>query len=69
MWPIPLTPLTAAVRTLKVPNVSSSSQDLALEAWCFMRAAFLIAYFLRRCFRASTLRCSLSPSFLPRFPP
>ena len=40
MWPIPLTPLTAAVRTLNVPNVSSSSRDLALAALCFLRADF-----------------------------
>ena len=32
MYPIPLTPLTAAVRTLNVRNVSSSSRDLALVA-------------------------------------
>ena len=38
MWPIPLTPLTAAVRTLNVPNASSSSRDLALAALCFMQA-------------------------------
>ena len=69
MWPMPLTPLTAAVRTLKVPNVSSSSRDLALAAWCFMRTAFLIACFLRRFFRASAFRLSLSSRFLPRFPP
>ena len=57
MWPIPLIPLTAAVRTL---NVSSSSQDLALTALCFMRAAFLSARFSRRFFRANALRLSLS---------
>ena len=32
MWLIPLTPLIAAVQTLNVPNVSSSSRDLALAA-------------------------------------
>ena len=36
MWPIPLTPLIAALRTLTVPNVSSSSRDLALAALCFL---------------------------------
>ena len=40
MWPIPLMPLTAAVRTLNVPNVSSSGRDLALAALCFLRADF-----------------------------
>ena len=34
-----------------------------------MRAAFLIARFLRRFFRASALRRSLSSMILPRFPP
>ena len=34
MWPLPLTPLTAAVRMLNVPNVSSSSHDLALAVLC-----------------------------------
>ena len=48
MWMIPLTPFTAAVRTLNVLNVSSSSQDLALAALCFVRAAFLSALFPRR---------------------
>ena len=70
MWPIPLTPLTAAVRTLNVPNVSSSSRDLALAALCSLRAHFLSARFPRRFFRANALR--LSPSsrcFLPRFLP
>ena len=44
MWPIPLTPLTAAaVRTLNVPSVSSFSWDLAPAALCFMRAAFFSA--------------------------
>ena len=37
MWPIPL---TAAVRTLNVPNVSLSSRDLALAALCLLRADF-----------------------------
>ena len=69
MWPMPLTPLTADVRILKVPNESASCRDLALAAWCFMRAAFLIACFLRRYFRASALRFSLSSRFLPRFLP
>ena len=69
MWPILLTPLTAAVRTLNVPNVSSSSRDLALAALCFLRADFLSARFPRRFFRANALRLSLSSSrcFLPRF--
>ena len=70
MWPIPLTPLTAAVRTLNVPNVSFSSRDLALAALCFLRADFLSARFPRRFFRANTLRLSLSfRCFLPRFLP
>ena len=55
MWPIPLTPLTAAVRTLNVPNVSSSSRDLALAALCFLRADFLSARFPRCFFRANPL--------------
>ena len=67
MWPMPLTPLKAAVHTLKVLNVSSSSRLLALAAWCFMRAAFLNARFFRRFFRASAFR--RSSRFLPRFPP
>ena len=41
MCPIPLTPLTSAMRTLNVPNVSSSSRDLALVALCFLRTDFL----------------------------
>ena len=45
MCPIPLTPLTAAVRTLNEPNVSSFSQALALAALCFLRADFLSARF------------------------
>ena len=47
MRPIPLTPLTVAVRTL---NVSSSSRDLALATLCFMWAVFPSARFLRRFF-------------------
>ena len=43
MCPIPLTPLTAAVQTLNVPNVSSSSRDLALVALCFLLTDFLSA--------------------------
>ena len=58
MWPIPLTPLTAAVRTLNVPNVSSSIRDLALAALCFLRADFLFVRFPRRFFRANTIRFS-----------
>ena len=72
VWPIPLTPLTAAVQTLNVPNVSSSSRDLALVALCFMWAAFLSARSPRRFFRAKALRLSLSSMsrcFLPRFLP
>ena len=67
-----VTPLTAAVRTLNVPNVSSSSRDLALAALCFMRAAFLSARFPRRFFRANALCLSLnymSRCYLPRFLP
>ena len=60
MCPIPLTPLTAAVRTLNVPNVSSSRRDLALVALCFLRADFFSARFPRRFFRANALRLSLS---------
>ena len=70
MCPIPLTPLTAAVRTLDVPNVSSSSRDLALVALCFLRTDFLSARFPRRFFRANALCLSLSSRcFLPRFLP
>ena len=70
MWLIPLTPLTTAVRTLNVPNVSSSSQDLALAALCFLRADFLSARFPRCLLRANTLRLLLrSGCFLPRFLP
>ena len=60
IWPIPLTPLKADVRTLNVPNVSSCVRLFALAAMCFIRAAFLIACFLRRFFRTSALRLSLS---------
>ena len=67
MWLLPLTPLTAAVRTLNVPNVSFSSRDLALVALCFSRADFLSARFPRRFFRANALRLLLSSRcFLPR---
>ena len=69
MWPIPLAPLTAAVRTLNVPNVSSSSRDLALATLC---ATFLSARFPRRFCRANALRLllsSISRCFLPRFLP
>ena len=41
MWPIPFTTLTAAVRKLNVPNVSSSCRDLALAALCFLRGDFI----------------------------
>ena len=50
MWLIPLTPLIAAVRTLNVPNVSSSSRDLALVDLCFLRTDFLAARLPRRFF-------------------
>ena len=70
MWPIPLAPLTAYVRTFNVPNVSSSSRDLTLAALCFLRAAFLSARCRRRLFRANALRLSLSSRcFLRRFFP
>ena len=69
MRPIPLTPLTAAMRTLNVPNVSSSSQDLTLATLCFMRPAFLAARSPRRFFRANALRLLLSSSYLPRLLP
>ena len=61
-----VTPLTAAVRTLNVPNVSSSSRDLALAALCFMRAAFLSARFPRRFFRAmlSAFRSTTCPGVI-----
>ena len=60
--------LTAAVRRLNLPNVSSSSRDLALVALCFLRTDFLSARFSRRFFRANALRLSLSSRcFLPRF--
>ena len=66
--PIPFKPLTAAVRTLNVPNVSFSNRDLALAALCFLRADFLSARFPRRFFRADALRLSLSSRcFLARF--
>ena len=69
MWPIPLTPLTAAVRTLNVPSVSSSSRDLALVALCFLWVDFS-ARFPRHFSRANALRLSLSSRcFLPRFLP
>ena len=58
---IPLTPLTAVVRTLNVPNVSYSSQELALVALCFLRADFLSARFPRRFFRVNVLRLLLIP--------
>ena len=72
MWLIPLTLLTAAVRTLNVPNVSSSSRDLVLADLCFLRADFLSPRLPRRFFRANTLRFLLSsgcalPRFLPSF--
>ena len=67
MCSIPLTPLTAAVRTLNVPNVSFSSRDLALAALCFLRAGFLSARFPRRFYQANKFRLSLnSRCFLPR---
>ena len=70
MCPIPLTPLTAAVRTLNGPNVSSSSRDLALVALCFLRTDFLSARFPRRFFRANAIRLLLSSRcFLPRLLP
>ena len=66
MSPISLTPLTAAVRTLNVPNVSSSSRDLALVALCFLRTDFLSARFPRRFFRANALcLCSVPGVFYP----
>ena len=68
MRPIPSTPLTAAVRTLNVPNVGSSSRDLALAALCCLRADFLSTRFPRLLFQANTLRFSHSSRyFLPRF--
>ena len=48
MCPIPLTPLTAAVRTLNVLNVRLSNRDLALAALCFVWATSLSARFPRR---------------------
>ena len=70
MLTIPLAPLTAAVRTLNVPNVSSSSRDLALAALCFLRAAFFSARYPRSFFRAHVLSLSLSSTcFLPKFLP
>ena len=63
MWPIPLTTLIAAVQTLNVPNVSSSSRDLALAALCFVRAAFLSARFPRRFFREMPSEHPYSPRF------
>ena len=59
--------VNAAVRTLNLPNVNSSSRDLALAALRFLRAGFLSASFLRRFFRANAIRFSLSSRwFLPR---
>ena len=70
MCPIPLTPLTAAVRTLNVPNVSSSSRDLALAALSSLWADFLSAHFPRRFLQANALHLSLSSRcFLPRLLP
>ena len=70
MCPLPLTPLTAAVRTLNVPNVRLSRRDLALGALCFLRVGFLSARFPRRFFQTNALRLSLSfRCFLPRFLP
>ena len=54
--PIPLTPLTAAMRTLRMPDVSLSSREFALATWFFKRMAFLSARFPRRLFRANALR-------------
>ena len=72
MSTISLTPLTAAVRTLNVPNVRSFSRDLALAALCFLRAVFLSARCPRHFSRANVLRLSLSSRcslhrFLPSF--
>ena len=68
MCPIPLTPFTpAAVRTLNVPNASSSSRDLALAALSFLRVDLLSARFPRRLFRANALHLSFSSRcFVPR---
>ena len=55
MWPMPLTPRTAAVRLLKVPNVSSSGRDLALAILYFMWAALFTARFPRRSVLGSCL--------------
>ena len=60
-------PLRAAIRTLNVTNVSSSSRGLALAALCFMRVGSLIIRFPRRFFRADALRLSLSSRCLPIF--
>ena len=60
------------MRTLNVPNVSSSSRDLVLATLCYMQAAFLSTRFLRRFFRANALRLSLSSMsgcFVTRFLP
>ena len=56
MSPIPLTPLTAAVRTLRVPNVSLSSREFVLVTRSFKRVAFLSARFPRRLYRANAFR-------------
>ena len=70
MWPIPLTSMTAAMRTLNAPNVSSASRDLALAALCFLQAAFLFARSRRRFFGTNVLFLTFSyRCFLPRFLP
>ena len=70
MCPTPLTPLTVAVQTLNVPNVSYSSRDFALAALCFLRADVLSARFPRLFFRVNAPRLSLSSTcFLARFLP
>ena len=75
MGPIPSTPLTAAVRTLNVPNASSSSRYLALAVLCFlptdlfplrpMPSAFHSisrVFYLGSCLRSShVLGAALSP--------
>ena len=65
MCPITLTSLTAAVRTLNVPNAISSSRDLALAALCFLRAEFLSARFPRRFFEQMSSAFHSVPVFYP----
>ena len=57
---------------VEVPNVNSSSEDVALAALCFLRDDFFSAHSPRRFFRVNTPRLLLNswyflPSFFPSF--